>query len=1223
MNIMHRTFTVSLAIASVMFATVARADEWDDWGDDGGDDPGDDPGMDEPMPGDPAYCDWYGHEWRVEETFPPTCEDEGYNWCVCNNCGIDEDRDFVPALGHRYVNGVCTRCGKSKETLTYTYVPAVAPTCTTSGNIAYRVGSDGRCYDWNDDGLVLSNVNLPPLGHDWGEWSVTTPATCTTAGVKTHTCSRCNVSATQAIAALGHDWSDWVETTPATCTEAGEKMHTCSRCTASETQAISALGHNWVKGTVVAPTCTEQGYTPYECSRCGETENRSIKSALGHLWSAWTVTTPATSTSTGEEERSCTRSGCTAHETREIPILEHSEFTVSVSSNKFTISRSDATTVETVLYRTISLSAFAGQHYTSVTGTLTFAVGQTNKTVTVSELTPSTVAYKYQTGASRSYRFEVDDRAGAYLAHKNGSISSGITQISSNYISTNITDLVKFSGTSLTSGMSSSKYYDVSYSPSSNSSHVMNGGYIEIDDGYDYNDKTLCTIPTSTFFNQTKATQSYFKNNLGCKLYATVYFTMKEVDDGYQYIQILADNSTSKDGKDPDGGVNTPSTSLYKACFELSKASGSYPKIVKTDHYQAFPHKTDSHTSTTEFDYADAYLYAQAFQSTSYRATNSGSLVLEPTVNNINVRFDANGDNNDTWHIKNLKVRFALCDTTGPSLVRVISNNAIVPAIAVDPGPHYKGGTFYISVPFNEIVTYTGSAPTLTTSWGTATCSAGTGSNVITFKGTITAEDGTELRITGRSGTITDLVGNTFSGDLNRTFNGTVVETVPLSGSGTAADPYVITTKGQLDQLATRVNTGVTNYANTCFALGADIAYSHTTSWNVNSTENNYTGIGCHVHSFRGNFDGRGHTVSGIRIYRSGNTDADGSQGLFGFVSVGTVKNVILTDARITGRANCGAIVGYNSGTLATNYYRDVSVNNATTNIGTGTSGDLPGARSLHTLALASDISVVSAETVKITNATYYAAGSTITLAYGGTPPFGYTFSGYRINDTAFSGNAITMPAVDSSIVVNYSPVPFPAYLAGADDVVTNNWLVWAGKYGGVASAESEAAFLLDISPATVVPEGAALLKIAETGTTNIPTAMSDLGLIAMAMGYTGEYLPCRRIVLASDVAELKRREDFDTPFEVCNGYLVLRIGTDLSVPKSEWLETGWFARVEDGRAELLCPEFLLEKYRERVARETGKPCPGLFLSVSLSPRQSSSTAFSEILQEEIGDYLP
>ena len=61
----------------------------------------------------------------------------------------------------------------------------------------------------------------------------------------------------------------------------------------------------------------------------------------------------------------------------------------------------------------------------------------------------------------------------------------------------------------------------------------------------------------------------------------------------------------------------------------------------------------------------------------------------------------------------------------------------------------------------------------------------------------------------------------------------------------------------------------------------------------------------------------------------------------------------------------------------------------------------------------------------------------------------------------------------------------------------------------------------------------------------------------------------------------------------VCNGYLVLRIGTDLSVPKSEWLEVGCLAMVKDGRAELMCPAFILEKYRERVARETGKPCPG------------------------------
>ena len=154
------------------------------------------------------------------------------------------------------------------------------------------------------------------------------------------------------------------------------------------------------------------------------------------------------------------------------------------------------------------------------------------------------------------------------------------------------------------------------------------------------------------------------------------------------------------------------------------------------------------------------------------------------------------------------------------------------------------------------------------------------------------------------------------------------------------------------------------------------------------------------------------------------------------------------------------------------------------------------------------------------------------------------------------------------------------------------------------------------------VTNGVTPLKVAEMGVTNILVRdAGDFGLVARMMGYDdGDTLPIWRLVLASDVAPLK--EGFYDALTVCNGYLVLRIGTDLSVPKSEWLETGWFARVEDGRAELLCPEFILEKYRERVARETGKPCPGLFLSVILSPRMSSSTAFADILEEELNGHL-
>ena len=1095
----RKTFTIGLAVAGIILAPAAWADD--------GDDPGwDDPGGEEPSFGDPEYCDWYGHELMETIEEEPTCQSPGFARYECTNCGETWSCE-LPIVDHYYENGVCRWCGATdpSASITYTYVPEVSPTCTNEGHIAYWLGSDGNFY--NQQGGVV----LQPS-------AVVQPA-------------------------LGHNWVAWQETTPATCTEAGEQTRTCTRsgCGASRTQTIAALGH---------------------------------------VWSAWTVTTPATFTSTGEEERSCTRSGCTAHETREIPILERSEFTISTSGSKFIISRSDSTTSETVLYRTIPLTAFPGQHFTATNGVLTFAPGQTTTNVVVTERTPS-FPFNYQTSSTRAYRFEIVDPAGLFVTNRLRNVSSGLTQFKNDKVSSSIANLVTLNSSgNFSSGMSSGKYLDVSYTPPSGQvedSGTLNG-YVLIDDEYDYKEKSA-TVSTSSLIDSTGATASHL-NSLGYKIYATVCFTEKERDDGYQYLQIVPGTSSSRydTGPDPNAKVNDPTNSVYKVCFEFADNSNAEGKAY-------FPHRG---SSSGEFSNSAGKLHQQKYKS---GCNGSGSVILPVTNTYITTRFDAGGSNNDTWGYKNLFVRMALCDSSNPS---------IRSGTVVSPGPYRHGTEFYVSVPFSEIVKTSGT-PTLHTDWGDLKCLSTSDANVLTFRGTITANVGTPLYVRYIKGTVTDLVGNALvNTNVNASFSCTV--DYPWTGSGTAADPCVITTTNQLNYLASSVNNGVTNYANTCFALGANIAYSHTTSWNVSSTENNYTGIGCHGRSFRGNFDGRGHTVSGIRIYRSGSLDADGSQGLFGFISVGSVKNVILADARITGHVNCGAIVGYNSGTLATNYYRDVSVNNATTNIGTGNSGDLPGARSVHTLALAPDISIVSAETsVKITNATYYAAGSTITLAYGGTSPFGYTFSGYTVNGTAISGDTFTMPAADSSIIANCTPVTFPAYLDDAPGNVRSNYLAWATQYGPDVDGTHEAAFLLDISPTTPIPEGAALFKVVELGTTNILTSATDFGLIAQAMGYTGEYLPCRRIVLASDVTDLWRRTDFDTPFEICNGYLVLRIGADLSLPTSAWQAFSWFVEFEGGRAEVVFPELFMEGIRSNFERVAGKPLGGLFLRIGIS----------------------
>lgn len=123
----------------------------------------------------------------------------------------------------------------------------------------------------------------------------------------------------------------------------------------------------------------------------------------------------------------------------------------------------------------------------------------------------------------------------------------------------------------------------------------------------------------------------------------------------------------------------------------------------------------------------------------------------------------------------------------------------------------------------------------------------------------------------------------------------------------TEADAYVITSTEDLDLLAQRVNNGTSDYKNKYFKLDNDITYSHTKDWNdATSNENNYTPIGKNYYYFKGTFDGKGHTVSGIRV-----KSLDNFIGLFGYINNGAVvKNVIVRDARIIGYHYSGGIAG-------------------------------------------------------------------------------------------------------------------------------------------------------------------------------------------------------------------------------------------------------------------------------------------------------------------------
>ena len=61
--------------------------------------------------------------------------------------------------------------------------------------------------------------------------------------MESRTCSACGETETRAIPATGHSFGEWTVTTPATCTEDGAESRTCSACGETETRAIPATGH--------------------------------------------------------------------------------------------------------------------------------------------------------------------------------------------------------------------------------------------------------------------------------------------------------------------------------------------------------------------------------------------------------------------------------------------------------------------------------------------------------------------------------------------------------------------------------------------------------------------------------------------------------------------------------------------------------------------------------------------------------------------------------------------------------------------------------------------------------------------------------------------------------------------------------------------------------------------------------------------------------------------
>lgn len=247
---------------------------------------------------------WSG-EWKT---------DTHQHWKECSICKGKND-----VSAHTYNKEVAEASYKASDaTCTSPALYYTSCVCGDKGAGTFESGNknpdnhSGALGDWQSDEnnhwqeYTCCQVRAGEGIHQWDDGKITTPATCTTAGVKTFTCTVCHRTRTETVSATGHSWSsEWTS-------DATHHWHECENANCDVTENSAKDGY--VEHSGGTANCTQQAV----CTICGTAYGDL--DANGHDWGAWAVTTPATTSAAGVETRVCKRNA-THTETRAIPKL--------------------------------------------------------------------------------------------------------------------------------------------------------------------------------------------------------------------------------------------------------------------------------------------------------------------------------------------------------------------------------------------------------------------------------------------------------------------------------------------------------------------------------------------------------------------------------------------------------------------------------------------------------------------------------------------------------------------------------------------------------------------------------------------------------------------------------------------------------------------------------------------------------------------------------------
>ena len=264
----------------------------------------------------------------------------------------------------------------------------------------------------------------------------------------------------------------------------------------------------------------------------------------------------------------------------------------------------------------------------------------------------------------------------------------------------------------------------------------------------------------------------------------------------------------------------------------------------------------------------------------------------------------ANGTN-DYWGINETGAQ----NNGYPFLAWQGYSNLIKPTVTTGAVTNYTGNT----------ATGNGTINTLGTANLTAygVCWNTTGTPTITDsktdKGAASATGAFTTAMTGLTSNTTYYV-RAYVTNATGTSYGAVVSFTTYNGSGNSSDPYLISTLDNLKNLSASPLLWDKYFKQT-----ADIDASATSGWDSGK---GFSPIGNSTTKFTGNYNGGGHTITGLFINR-GSTNYIG---LFGYTSGAVIDSVGVVNENITGQDEVGGLVGINYSSTISNSYSTGSV---------------------------------------------------------------------------------------------------------------------------------------------------------------------------------------------------------------------------------------------------------------------------------------------------------